>query len=66
MSDKNDHVLYMHSRCCNAAWFLVWRNGRYNLECAKCGKSAGPTIKIIGPELSGCSCEICEQEKLKT
>lgn len=58
-----EKVLYIHSRCCNAAWFLVWRHGRYDLECAKCGKSAGTTIKITGPELTGCECEYCSHGK---
>ena len=45
-----EKVLYFHSRCCQAHWELVWREGKYSLECEICGNPAG-NFKIRGPTI---------------
>ena len=54
-----ENVLYFHSRCCEAHWELVWRDGKYSLECEICGNPVG-NIEITGPDYTGCECEICK------
>jgi hypothetical protein len=54
--------LFIHSKCCNAHWELVYKGGEYSITCEVCGKGPGPCLKIEGPTLDE-KCEICEQKK---
>lgn len=51
--------LYIRSKCCTENWSLVFRDGLWSLECLECGKSAGGSIKVFGPDLSQSTCECC-------
>ena len=61
-TEKSDNTLFIHSRCCNAHWELVFfpDAGRYRLECEKCGKEATP-LRIIGPVMEH-QCSECKPE----
>lgn len=61
----SEQRLYVHTKCCNAHWELCYENGDWFLECEKCGKPAGTMVKVEGPTLEGCQCEICKAEGVK-
>ena len=63
MSKPEDNF-YIHSRCCNAHWELMYSlsTNEYFLLCENCGKPSG--ISVMGPDLTGCSCEICGEEDI--
>ena len=53
-----DDKMFMHSKCCNAHWELVWNGGMdYDLQCEECGTSIGPAIKVAGPYYSERKCD---------
>jgi len=56
--------LFIHSRCCEAHWELVVVGNKYELQCEKCGKPIGNSIKIKGPNMSKCGCEICNRKRI--
>lgn len=59
--EGKDCVLYIHSKCCDAHWELIYNITikKYELVCEKCGKSSGNSIKIEGPSLSDRHCGCC-------
>jgi len=63
MNDKN--VFFIHSKCCDAHWELVYfagANKRYKLQCEECGKPVGGDIRVAGPLLEKPKCARCGDE----
>lgn len=58
--EDQENVMYCHSKCCEAHWELVCKDGIWDLECEKCGQPVGGGISVIGPDISGCECEHCK------
>lgn len=57
----NEDSMYVHSRCCNAHWELVFDNNtkEYQLQCETCGEPAG--VKVTGPDTGKtCACAECK------
>jgi hypothetical protein len=51
---------FIHSRCCIEHWDLHYKDGKYELICAKCKKPVGSAIQISGPIYGDNECEECK------
>lgn len=60
--ENKSEPAFVHSKCCDAHWECVCRDGIWGLECEKCGKPIGGGITIIGPNISGCECAECKKK----
>jgi hypothetical protein len=58
---KEKELMYIHSRCCNAHWELIYdtETGKYSLVCEKCSKPIGTVITVTGPQIENPKCEMC-------
>jgi len=58
-----EDVLYIHSRCCNAHWEVIYckKTGKYRMLCEKCGKPNN--LIITGKAID--SCEKCKTTDIK-
>lgn len=62
---NDENVFFVHSKCCNAHWELVYfagANKRYELQCEKCSKLVGGNIEVTGPLLEKPKCAKCGDE----
>ena len=56
---ESNEKFYVHSACCMWDYELVYKAGKYHLECGSCGKPIGDDIKVIGKEHNE-GCSVCE------
>jgi len=58
-------MLYLHSKCCNAHWELVYHDGQYWIECEVCRQPPAEAngLQIVGPLLPEDCCDECRRER---